>query len=70
MRRAALAFIFITVLVDVLAFGVVIPVLPPLLKQVTGGEIATGTVWHGLFATGFMLMQFFASPVQGALSDR
>ena len=69
-RRAALAFIFITVLVDVLAFGVVIPVLPALLKQVTGGEIAAGTVWHGLFATGFMLMQFFASPVQGALSDR
>ncbi|WP_374602724.1 TCR/Tet family MFS transporter [Arenimonas sp.] len=69
-RRAALAFIFITVLVDVMAFGLIIPVLPHLLKQVTGGEIADATMWHGLFATGYMVMQFFAQPVQGALSDR
>ena len=69
-RRAALAFIFVTVLVDVLAFGLIIPVLPHLLKKVTGGEIASATLWHGLFATGFMVMQFFASPLQGALSDR
>lgn len=69
-RRAALAFIFVTVLVDVLAFGLIIPVLPHLLKKVTGGDIADATVWHGLFATGFMAMQFFSSPVQGALSDR
>ncbi|KFN50985.1 hypothetical protein N790_14895, partial [Arenimonas malthae CC-JY-1] len=69
-RRAALAFIFVTVLVDVMAFGLIIPVLPHLLKKVTGGEIADATLWHGLFATGFMAMQFIASPVQGALSDR
>ncbi len=69
-RRAALAFIFVTVLVDVLAFGLIIPVLPHLLKRITGGEIADATVWHGLFATGFMAMQFVASPIQGALSDR
>ncbi len=69
-RRAALAFIFVTVLVDVLAFGLIIPVLPQLLKKIAGGEIAQATIWHGLFATGFMVMQFFASPLQGALSDR
>lgn len=69
-RRAALAFIFVTVLVDVLAFGLIIPVLPHLLKRIAGGEIADATVWHGLFATGFMAMQFIASPIQGALSDR
>ena len=69
-RRAALAFIFVTVLVDVMAFGLIIPVLPHLLKQITGGEIADATMWHGLFATGYMVMQFFAQPVQGALSDR
>lgn len=69
-RRAALAFIFVTVLVDVLAFGLIIPVLPQLLKKIAGGEIAQATLWHGLFATGFMVMQFFASPLQGALSDR
>ncbi|MDY0021204.1 TCR/Tet family MFS transporter [Arenimonas caeni] len=69
-RRAALVFIFVTVLVDVMAFGLIIPVLPHLLKKVTGGEIADATLWHGLFATGFMAMQFIAQPVQGALSDR
>ncbi|MBP6626073.1 MAG: TCR/Tet family MFS transporter [Arenimonas sp.] len=68
-KRAALAFIFITVLVDVLAFGLIIPVLPHLLKQFTDGDIAQATVWHGVFATSFMVMQFFFSPVLGALSD-
>ena len=69
-RRAALAFIFFTVLIDVLSFGLIIPVLPHLLKQFVGGEVARATQWHGLFATAFMTMQFFATPVQGALSDR
>ncbi len=70
MRRAALAFIFVTILVDVMAFGLIIPVLPQLLKKLSGGVLADATVWHGLFATGFMVMQFFFSPIQGALSDR
>ena len=69
-RRAALAFIFVTILVDVLAFGLIIPVLPQLLKKISGGVLADATIWHGLFATGFMVMQFFFSPIQGALSDR
>lgn len=69
-RRAAFAFIFFTVLIDILAFGLIIPVLPHLLKQFVGGDISVATRWHGLFATAFMTMQFFATPVQGALSDR
>jgi DHA1 family tetracycline resistance protein-like MFS transporter len=68
-RRAALAFIFITVLLDILAFGLIIPVLPHLIKSFVGGDISQATVWHGMFATAFMVMQFFSSPVQGALSD-
>jgi DHA1 family tetracycline resistance protein-like MFS transporter len=68
-RRAALAFIFITVLLDILAFGLIIPVLPHLIKSFVGGDIAQATVWHGMFATAFMIMQFFSSPIQGALSD-
>jgi MFS transporter, DHA1 family, tetracycline resistance protein len=72
-RRAALAFIFFTVLLDILAFGLIIPVLPHLLKSFAGGNtpqaIAQATLWHGLFATAFMVMQFFFSPIQGALSD-
>ncbi len=69
-RRAALAFIFITVLIDILSFGLIIPVLPQLLKTFVGGDIAQATQWHGLFATAFMVMQFFSQPFQGALSDR
>jgi DHA1 family tetracycline resistance protein-like MFS transporter len=68
-RRAALAFIFFTVLLDILAFGLIIPVLPHLLKSFAHGDIAQATLWHGLFATAFMVMQFFFSPIQGALSD-
>jgi DHA1 family tetracycline resistance protein-like MFS transporter len=68
-RRAALAFIFFTVLLDILSFGLIIPVLPHLLKSFAGGDIAQATLWHGLFATAFMVMQFFCSPIQGALSD-
>jgi DHA1 family tetracycline resistance protein-like MFS transporter len=68
-RRAALAFIFFTVLLDILSFGLIIPVLPQLLKSFAGGSIAQATLWHGLFATAFMTMQFFCSPIQGALSD-
>jgi MFS transporter, DHA1 family, tetracycline resistance protein len=69
-RRAALAFIFFTVLLDILAFGLIIPVLPHLLKTFAGGDVAQASIWHGLFATAFMVMQFFMTPIQGALSDR
>jgi DHA1 family tetracycline resistance protein-like MFS transporter len=68
-RRAALLFIFFTVLLDILAFGLIIPVLPQLLKEFAVGDLAQATLWHGLFATAFMVMQFFFSPIQGALSD-
>ncbi|TCT25292.1 TCR/Tet family MFS transporter [Thermomonas haemolytica] len=69
-RKAALAFIFVTVLIDVLAFGVIIPVLPHLVQQMVGGELSTAAYWTGVFAFAFSLVQFFSAPVQGALSDR
>ena len=69
-RRAALAFIFITVLLDILAFGMIIPVLPHLLASFLEGDLARTAIVHGLFASSFMVMQFIFSPVQGALSDR
>jgi MFS transporter, DHA1 family, tetracycline resistance protein len=69
-RRAALAFIFVTVMVDMLAFGIIIPVLPHLIVQLIGGSIAQAAVWSGAFGALFMAMQFVFSPVQGALSDR
>jgi DHA1 family tetracycline resistance protein-like MFS transporter len=69
-RRAALTFIFVTVMIDMLAFGIIIPVLPHLIVQLIGGSIAKAAVWSGMFGALFMLMQFVFSPVQGALSDR
>ncbi len=70
MRRAALAFIFITVLLDILAIGIVIPVLPHLVERFLGGDTAKAALWIGGFGTAFALAQFIFSPVQGALSDR
>jgi len=63
-------FIFITVLIDVLSFGVVIPVLPNLVRQFTGGDYSEAAHWIGWFGFLFAAIQFFCSPIQGALSDR
>ena len=68
--RAALAFIFVTVVLDVLALGVIIPVLPKLIEQFVGGDTATAARIYGLFGGVWALMQFVFSPVLGALSDR
>jgi DHA1 family tetracycline resistance protein-like MFS transporter len=69
-RRAAVLFIFITVALDVLAFGVVIPVLPKLIEQFTSGNTADAARLFGLFGAMWALMQFIFSPALGALSDQ
>ncbi|MEO8002849.1 MAG: TCR/Tet family MFS transporter [Arenimonas sp.] len=69
-RRATVAFIFITVFLDILAFGLIIPVFPHLIASFVGDNLSEAAKWHGIFATAFMSMQFIFSPVQGALSDR
>jgi DHA1 family tetracycline resistance protein-like MFS transporter len=68
-RKAALAFIFVTVLIDMLAFGMIIPVLPLLVQNFAGGNAARGAEIYGVFGTAWALMQFIFSPVQGSLSD-
>lgn len=69
-RRAALAFIFVTVAIDILAFGLVLPVLPRLIEAFFHGDMVRAATWVGLFGSLYALMQFAAAPVQGALSDR
>ena len=69
-RRAAVMFIFVTVVIDVLGFGLIIPVLPKLVQQFVGGDAAKGAAMYGLFGTVWAIMQFFASPLLGAISDR
>ena len=68
--RHALAFIFCTVALDVLALGVMIPVLPTIVLGFMGGDTAGAAEVFGLFATVWGLMQFLCSPLLGALSDR
>jgi DHA1 family tetracycline resistance protein-like MFS transporter len=70
MRRAAFTFIFITVLLDMLALGIVIPVLPKLILDFVGGDAVRGADYLGLFGTAWAAMQFLFSPIHGALSDR
>jgi len=67
-HRAALPFIFVTVLIDMLAFGVIIPVLPLLVENFAGG-VARGAAIYGVFGTAWALMQIIFSPLQGSLSD-
>jgi DHA1 family tetracycline resistance protein-like MFS transporter len=69
-RRAALAFIFITIVLDILALGLIIPVLPKLIEGFLGGDTAGAAKIYGVFGTVWALMQFLAMPVAGALSDR
>jgi DHA1 family tetracycline resistance protein-like MFS transporter len=69
-RRAALVFIVITVVLDFLALGVIVPVLPTLVVDFLHGDTARAAEVYGLFGTVWALMQFVFSPVLGALSDR
>jgi len=68
--KRALAFIFCTVALDVLALGLMIPVLPKIVLGFMGGDTAGAAEVFGAFATAWGLMQFLCSPLLGALSDR
>lgn len=68
--RAAFAFIFVTVVLDMLAMGVMIPVLPKLVVQFQNGDVASAVRITGVFSFIWAAMQFVFAPVLGALSDR
>src|SRR6267154_1176531 len=68
--RAAFAFIFVTILLDMLALGIIIPVLPSLVVGFMGGDTAGSAEVLGIFGTAWALMQLLLSPTLGALSDR
>jgi len=69
-RRAAVLFILVTVLLDMLSFGVIIPVLPKLIEEFLSGDTARAAAMYGFMNTTWAMMQFFGSPIQGALSDQ
>ena len=69
-RAPAATFIFLTVTLDMLALGMIAPVLPRLIESFVNGQASTAARLLGLFGTLFAAMQFFFSPILGSLSDR
>lgn len=66
----ALLFIFVTVCLDAIGLGIIIPVLPDLLKEVSGSAIGAAARWGGLLAAAYAIMQFIVGPFLGSVSDR
>src|SRR6202795_713216 len=69
-RGAAVAFIFVTILLDMLALGLILPILPKLVESFVDNDTARAAEIFGLFGTAWALMQFVFSPVLDGLSDR
>jgi DHA1 family tetracycline resistance protein-like MFS transporter len=69
-RQARFGFIFASALINAVSFGIMIPILPMLIKQMTGGDTAEASEWNVIFATTWGVMQLFFGPMLGMLSDR
>jgi DHA1 family tetracycline resistance protein-like MFS transporter len=69
-RRGAVAFIFVTILLDMFALGLILPILPKLVESFVDNDTANAARIFGLFGTAWAVMQFFFSPILGGLSDR
>ena len=69
-KKVALLFIFITILVDVIGIGIIIPVIPELIHNLTGKPPSEGAEWSGWLMMAFSLTQFLFAPLMGELSDR
>jgi MFS transporter, DHA1 family, tetracycline resistance protein len=66
----ALTFIFITLLIDVIGIGIIIPVLPQLIRELTGGDLSQASRYGGMLMFAYASMQFLFSPILGGLSDQ
>lgn len=68
--RLPVLFIVITVMIDAMGIGLIMPVMPALITEIEGGSVASAAIWGGVLATAFAVMQFLFGPLLGALSDR
>ncbi len=68
-RTAAMPFILLTALIDMISIGLIIPVLPALVGSFTGSQVDQA-FWYGVATFAFSIANFFGSPILGALSDR
>ncbi|MCU0357462.1 MAG: TCR/Tet family MFS transporter [Cyclobacteriaceae bacterium] len=69
-RKPALGFIFITLLIDVTGLGIIIPVMPRLIQELSHGSLSEAAAYGGWLVSVYAIMQFFFSPILGGLSDR
>jgi DHA1 family tetracycline resistance protein-like MFS transporter len=69
-KKAALGFIFFTLLLDVTGLGIIIPVFPKLIEELINGDISTAAKYGGWLTFAYAIMQFLFSPVLGNLSDK
>ena len=69
-QNLALTFIILTVTLDAVGIGLIFPVMPDLMMQVTGENLSQAAVWGGIIVTSFAVMQFLFGPIVGNLSDR
>ncbi len=68
--RLPVLFIVLTVVIDAMGIGLIMPVMPALIAEVRGASIAQAAIWGGVLSTAFAVMQFLFAPLVGALSDR
>ncbi len=68
--RLPVLFILITVMLDAMGIGLIVPVMPDLIREIQGGTLAGAALWGGVLSTVFAVMQFLFSPLLGNLSDR
>ncbi len=69
-RRLPTIFILMTVMIDAMGIGLILPLMPALILEVEGGSLARAALWGGVLSTAFAVMQFLFGPVMGNLSDR
>ncbi len=69
-RKPAMGFILVTLFLDILGIGLIIPILPQLIEQLEGGDVSAASHTYGLLGAMYALMQFLFAPILGSLSDR
>ena len=67
--KHAFAFVWVTVLLDMVGLGLIMPILPELLRELTGSDVAHASIYGGWLFFAYALMQFFCAPIIGGLSD-
>ena len=69
-RAPAVGFIVVVLLIDMIGFGIIIPVMPGLIQELTGGSVSAAAQYGGWMLAAYAITQFFCAPIIGGLSDR